>query len=151
MRPAVAGDREGWAALFQDYRRAGHLGVDPRVADRVWAWTRDPTHPVRALVAADGDELVGFAHYRRFPRPITGDEGLYLDDLFTHPAARGRGVARALIEDLAQQVHHGDFAVLRWSTRPDNRGAQALYERIAQRAQTITYNLTPRGRQIAPG
>ena len=150
VRPAVFADHERWAELFDHYRRAGHLEPDRQVSDRVWAWTQDRSHPMRALLAVDGEAVVGFAHYRPFPRPITGDEGLYLDDLFTDPTVRGRGVARAMIEHLADQVHQGRFAVLRWTTRPDNHAARKLYERIAQRAGSITYNLTPRDHQIAP-
>lgn len=154
VRHAVAADHERWTALFDHYRHAGHLAPDRQVSDRVWAWTQDPVHPVSALIAADGDEVVGFAHYRRFPRPINGDEGLYLDDLFTRPAARGRGVAKAMIDHLADEVHQGRFAVLRWTSRPDNHAARGLYDRIAQRAESITYNLARQSahdRPAAPG
>lgn len=72
------------------------------------------------------------------------DRALYLDDLFRRPAARGRGVARALISFLADEVMAGEFALARWTTKPDNTSARQLYDQIAEVADSVTYNLPRR-------
>jgi GNAT superfamily N-acetyltransferase len=143
VRVVVPADHDAWSALFDEYRAAAGLDPDPVVTARSWSWVADPTHPVRALVAVDGDTLVGFAHARRFPRPILADEGLYLDDLFTRPSARGRGVARALLHRLAQEARADGLGVLRWTTRPGNAAARRLYDDLASVADSVTYDLRP--------
>lgn len=143
VRPVVAADHDAWSAMFEEYRSAAGLDPDPVVTARLWSWVQDPAHPVRALVAVDGDLPVGFAHARRFPRPILADEGLYLDDLFTRPVARGRGVARALLHRLAQEARAEQLGVLRWTTRPGNVAARRLYDDLASVADSVTYDLRP--------
>lgn len=59
---------------------------------------------------------------------------LYLEDLFVHPSARRRGVARALLarlRDLAVERGCGRFE---WMVLDWNRDAFALYESIGARS-----------------
>lgn len=111
---------------------------------RVWSWITNPAHPVQALLAENDADPVGFAHVRRFPRPITGDEELYLDDLFTRPEAHGTGVARALLAHLAAEVEAGEVSIVRWTTRTGNETARRLYDHVAQVSDSVTYNMTGR-------
>ncbi|WP_275901636.1 GNAT family N-acetyltransferase [Paenibacillus sp. SYP-B3998] len=48
-------------------------------------------------------QTVGIAHYL-FHRTIWMKDACYLQDLFVNEAARGHGVARALIERVAQSA-----------------------------------------------
>ncbi|NKY07118.1 GNAT family N-acetyltransferase, partial [Cellulomonas hominis] len=96
-----------------------------------------------AVLAVTEDGPVGFAHARRFPRPILGAEGVYLDDLYTSPSARGRGVARALLGELAAQARAEGLGVVRWTTRPGNAAARRLYDAVATVADSVTYDLVP--------
>lgn len=143
VRPAADADRAAWAAMFADYRAGAGLAPDPDAVARVWTWVCDPAHPLRALLAVTEDGPVGFAHARRFPRPILGAEGVYLDDLYTSPSARGRGVARALLGDLAAQARAEGLGVVRWTTRPGNAAARRLYDAVATVADSVTYDLVP--------
>lgn len=149
VRPAGAADRDAWAALFTEYRAGAGLSPAPDVTARVWAWVRDPAHPVRALLAEVDEVAVGFAHVRRFPRPILGTDGLYLDDLFTSPQVRGRGVARSLLGHVAAQAAADGLGVVRWTTRPGNAAARRLYDTLATVADSVTYDLVP-GTDAAP-
>lgn len=53
-----------------------------------------------------------------------------MNDLFTAPDARRRGVGEALIRACLDAVRERGAAILQWQTAPDNTGAQALYERV---------------------
>ena len=141
VRPVEPADHEAWARLFAAYREFYELEEEPGVVDRVWGWIRDEAHEVYALVAEADGEVVGFAHHRMYARPAEGGTGLFLDDLFTAAHARGRGVARALINRLADLARERGAAKVRWVTAADNATAQRLYDDVAERTEWVTYDL----------
>ena len=53
-----------------------------------------------------------------------------MNDLFTAPEARRRGVGEALIQACLDAVRGRGAAILQWQTAPDNTSAQALYDAI---------------------
>jgi GNAT superfamily N-acetyltransferase len=136
-------DREEWAALFRVYRAFYNLAPDEAVINRVWLWLTDDAHEVGAFVATSTDRLVGFAHYRRFARPSAGSVGMYLDDLFTDPDARGTGVGRALIAEVSAAAKREGCTVVRWITSTDNATARRLYDSVATATEWVTYDLVP--------
>jgi GNAT superfamily N-acetyltransferase len=141
VRPVEPADREAWGPLFAAYREFYELEEAPEVVDRVWEWLNDRAHELNALVAVVDGEVVGFAHHRFYVRPSEGGCGLFLDDLFTVPAVRGRGVARALISRLADLARERGCEKVRWVTAADNVTAQRLYDDIAERTEWLTYDL----------
>jgi GNAT superfamily N-acetyltransferase len=143
IRPARTIDYDQWAELYRDYRAFYRLESDEQVVNRVWTWINDPAHEVNCLVAVTGSDLVGLAHHRRFARPSSGTIGLYLDDLFTAPTARGSGVAGALLQALSELAERQGLSVVRWITATDNDRARRLYDRTAALTKWVTYDLTP--------
>jgi GNAT superfamily N-acetyltransferase len=136
-------DFEQWADLYRDYRAFYRLVPDEVVVECVWSWVLDDEHEVNALIADDEGRLVGLAHHRRFARPSSGTIGLYLDDLFTLPAYRGRGVGRALLGALADLAEAEGLSVVRWITAEDNAQARRLYDAVATATHWVTYDLLP--------
>jgi GNAT superfamily N-acetyltransferase len=143
VRAIQPGDREEWAALFRAYREFYNLLPDEAVVERVWLWLMDDAHEVGAFVATSTDRFVGFAHYRRFARPSAGSVGMYLDDLFAHPEARGSGVGRALINAVSAVAKREGCTVVRWITASDNAAARRLYNSVATATTWITYDGVP--------
>jgi GNAT superfamily N-acetyltransferase len=141
VRPIEPADREAWAPLFAAYRVFYELEDEPEVVDRVWGWIEDPDHEVNAQVAVVDGRVVGFAHHRFYARPSEGGTGLFLDDLFTLPELRGRGVGRALITRLAEIAREAGAGKVRWVTAHDNTTAQRLYDDLADRTEWLTYDL----------
>ena len=141
VRPVEPADHDAWASLFAAYREFYELDDEREVVERVWGWIQDETHEVNALVALSDGEVVGFAHHRRYARPAEGGSGLFLDDLFTAAHVRRRGVARALINRLADMARECGAAKVRWVTAADNATAQWLYDDIAARTDWVTYDL----------
>ncbi|UBQ04203.1 GNAT family N-acetyltransferase [Curtobacterium sp. TXMA1] len=101
-------------------------------------------HGLSGLVAEDADgRLLGLADLRRFARPSSATTGLYLDDLFTAPDARGRGVATALLHEAAATAAAEGASVIRWITAEDNATARAVYDRVAEATPWVTYDMRP--------
>jgi len=143
VRPVTTTDQTRWKELFRGYREFYRLPESEDVVSRVWGWLMDPEHECQALVAESNGIVVAFGNYRRFARPSTGSVGLWLDDLFTSEQARGQGVARAIINELAQLTGVQGASVLRWITAQDNLQAQALYDQVATRTSWVIYDAAP--------
>ncbi|ORI15809.1 GNAT family N-acetyltransferase [Rhodococcus sp. 1168] len=143
IRLLAADDETRWRVLFREYRAFYKLPESEIVVSRAWGWFMDPQHECKSLVAAVDGNIIGFAHHRRFSSPYTGTTGIFLDDLFTDPAIRGRGVGRALIGRLTEMAAAEDRAVVQWVTAEDNHQAQALYDTLAMRTSWVTYEAEP--------
>ncbi|NLT26882.1 MAG: GNAT family N-acetyltransferase [Microbacteriaceae bacterium] len=143
VRPITAADEAQWRPLFRGYREFYRLEPDEAVIDRVWSWLLDPEHEVRGIGVEHDGELVGIGHYRRFARPSTGTVGIWLDDLFTKPDARGAGAARALLEAVRSIAAEEGCSIVRGITAEDNHRAQALYDQLGTRTNWVVYDGAP--------
>ncbi|MEO8094460.1 MAG: GNAT family N-acetyltransferase [Pseudolysinimonas sp.] len=139
IRAIAAADHDQWRELFRAYGVFYETEFTDDVFDGVWAWLLDPAHAVKALVADDGGELVGFAHIRRLSDTFTAGPSWFLDDLYVAPDRRGQGVARALIERGYADGAAAGGGTFRWITASDNVTAQVLYDKIATRAGWLVY------------
>jgi GNAT superfamily N-acetyltransferase len=77
---------------------------------------------IEAVIACRGARPVGFALYFHNFSTFLGRRGLYLEDLYVVPEARGQGVGRALISHVAATaVRRGcgrfEWSVLDWNSR----------------------------------
>ena len=69
-----------------------------------------------------------------------------MNDLFVEPAARGGGVADALIAACVERCRERGAAVLDWQTALDNERAQAVYDRVGGRQERwLSYSLRVSG------
>lgn len=144
VRPVEASDAGAWAALYAGYRDFYRLPEDHEAVATTWAWVLGREHGMSGLVAADADgTLLGLANLRRFARPSSATTGLYLDDLFTDPAARHRGVATALLCAAGSLAADEGASVVRWITAQDNDRARAVYDRVATATPWVTYDMAP--------
>lgn len=134
-------DRREWERLYRAYAEFYRVPMTNDILDTVWGWIHDPAHEVRALVARAGSDLAGLAHFRPYARPLRGVTGMFLDDLFVDPAARGDGLGTRLIEAVAEEARARGFGLLRWITADDNYRARTAYDRIARRTTWITYDM----------
>lgn len=65
----------------------------------------------------------------------------YLQDLFTAPEARGKGVARALIAAVTEWARAENCSRVYWSTQETNATARRLYDRVALNRGFILYQI----------
>jgi GNAT superfamily N-acetyltransferase len=141
IRRPIEADRASWDRLYAGYAAFYKVAQTPEMRDRVWNWILDRAHSTEAFVADQDGNLVGLAHFRPFARPLMASTGCYLDDLFVDHAARGSGAADALLNALAEESRQRKWTVIRWITGEDNFRARAVYERLAQRTNWVTYDI----------
>ena len=139
IRPPRPHDRPAWDGLWQGYLRFYRSRLEPEVTELTWNRLLDPGQEPHGLVAELDGRLAGFAHYL-FHRSTWSRTGYcYLEDLFTAPEARGRGVGRALIEAVAAAAEAAGASRLYWQTQEFNADGRALYDTLARRTSFIVY------------
>lgn len=144
VRPVEGRDAGTWASLYREYRAFYRLEPDEQAVERTWRWVAEGQHGMTGLVAVDeSDQPVALANLRWFARPSTSTMGLFLDDLFTGPAARGRGAGTALLRRAAEMAAEAGASVVRWMTDEDNHTARRVYDSVATATHWVTYDMRP--------
>jgi GNAT superfamily N-acetyltransferase len=103
----------------------------------------DPEREGVQLIARDsGGNAVGFATVFWSWSTLGATRIGVMNDLFVTPAARGSGIAPALIDACLERAREHGAGSLTWQTARGNARAQALYERVgARRDEWIDYSL----------
>jgi GNAT superfamily N-acetyltransferase len=83
--------------------------------------------------------LLGLVHFLFHRSTITIESTCYLQDLFTVEAARGKGVGRALIEEVYRYAEQADSSRVYWQTHETNATAMKLYDRVAEKSGFLVY------------
>ncbi len=144
VRSVQPADRAAWQPLWNGYNafygRAGETALPAQITEATWARFLDADEPVHALVAADErGALVGLAHYLYHRSTTRIELTCYLQDLFTAPAARGRGIGRALIDGVYAAAREAGVKRVYWQTQATNAAGRTLYDQVAQHLGFIVY------------
>ena len=75
----------------------------------------------------DAGRVLGFALWFLNYSTWTGVHGIYLEDLYVRPAARGTGYGKALLAQLARICVERGYRRLEWSVLDWNEPALAVY------------------------
>ncbi|MDD3838138.1 MAG: GNAT family N-acetyltransferase [Phenylobacterium sp.] len=81
-------------------------------------------------IAEVGGEPVGFALWFYNYSTFAGRHGIYLEDLFVKPQARGQGAGKALLANLARRCVAEGLARLEWSVLDWNAPSIAFYDSL---------------------
>ena len=87
-------------------------------------------------IARLNGEPVGFALWFYSVSTFEGRHGLYLEDLFVRPEARGGGIGRALLAHLARRCADEGLARLEWAVLDWNAPAIVFYDGLGASAKT---------------
>ncbi|MEW2253395.1 GNAT family N-acetyltransferase [Streptomyces sp. NPDC006975] len=147
IRPATPADLPVIHTLIQElaaYEKAPHeaKATPAQLHDALFS-----AHPAAfAHIAEDDDtgEPVGFALWFLSFSTWRGTHGIYLEDLFVRPAARGAGHGKALLTELARICAERGYQRLEWSVLNWNEPAIGFYESLGARPQDewTVYRLT---------
>ncbi len=145
IRPAAPADAALILAFIRelaDYERLLHLVKIDLAGVEAMLFGERP----RAFcdIAEHDGEAVGFAFWFYSVSTFEGHYGLYLEDLYVRPKARGQGAGLALMAHLARRCRDEGLARLEWAVLDWNAPAIAFYDRLGATAKTewITRKLT---------
>lgn len=131
IRPASAGDIDtihGFILALADYERLVHEVKADR--DTLARHLFGPRPMAEVLIAEHHGAAIGFALFFHNFSTFEGRPGIYLEDLFVVPEARGLGAGKALLARLAQITIERDCARLEWSVLDWNAPAIAFYRSL---------------------
>ncbi len=142
IRPLEQSDHADWRRLWTAYLEFYKATVPEEVYDTTWKrlFTPGQFEP-RGFIALDGGKAVGLTHYLYHRSCWSIVDNCYLQDLFSAPEARGRGVGTALIEAVRQEAAKIGVTNVYWMTHETNATARRLYDRVARRTGFIEYDL----------
>jgi GNAT superfamily N-acetyltransferase len=85
---------------------------------------------IECLLVREADEAVGFALFFHNFSSFLARRGLYLEDLFVIPQARGRGHGKALMQHLARLAVQRGCGRFEWSVLDWNEPSIAFYRSL---------------------
>ncbi len=134
IRPATAADLPIIAVLIRalaGYEKLAHeVRFDPAVLGEKLFGARPYAEVLIGEVAGTPQ---GFALFFHNFSTFEGRPGIYLEDLFVQPAARGSGLGKALLACLAALAAERDCARLEWSVLDWNEPAIGFYQKLGAR------------------
>lgn len=138
IREPADRDYSAWRALWEGYTQIYNSPQPQTVTEHTWRRLLDPQSPVIGRVAVVDGEVLGFAICVLHEGTWVTTPVCYLEDLFVAPKARGRGVARTLIQTLQAEGENQGWSRLYWHTRHDNP-ARRLYDEFTPADDYVRY------------
>jgi GNAT superfamily N-acetyltransferase len=89
-----------------------------------------PAPCAEALIGEIDGRPEGFALYFRSYSTFVGKPGIYLEDLYVRPAARGLGLGKALLKTVARRAVERGCGRLEWSVLNWNEPAIQFYRSL---------------------
>ena len=134
IRPATPADLPLIAALIRELAEYEKLSDAVRFSDADLAAHLFGTRPMAEVVIGTAQgQAQGFALFFHNFSTFEGRPGIYLEDLFVRPEARGFGLGKALLGHLAQLAVERGCARLEWSVLDWNEPAIGFYRKLGAR------------------
>jgi GNAT superfamily N-acetyltransferase len=137
-------DYEAWRPLWDGYNafygRSGATALPEAITQATWERFFDAAEPVHALVAELEGRVVGLTHYLYHRSTTRLRDVCYLQDLFTAPELRGRGIGGRLIQAVYDSARAAGCSRVYWQTHVNNQPGRALYDKVARHEGFIVYS-----------
>lgn len=141
IRNATPADEAAWRILWQGFLDYYDHALDPAITANTWARLMDPACTMKVRLAVVDGVPLGFAIHQHHPSTWVIGSDCYLEDLFVSPAARGKGLGRALINDLIDLARANGWHRLYWHTDATNATARKLYDSFTAADGNIRYRM----------
>lgn len=136
VRAAVATDLPLINALIRELAEYEQLLHDVRFEeDSLGPYLFGPKPMAEVLIGEVDGAACGFALFFHNFSTFEGRPGIYLEDLFVRAPARGAGLGRALLAELARLATLRGCVRLEWSVLDWNAPSIAFYRKLGARSQ----------------
>lgn len=131
IQPARPQDVPQILALIRalaEYEKLTHLvvGTEAQLHEELFG-----ARPViECVLALEGERALGFALFFHNFSTFLARRGLYLEDLFVVPEARGRGIGKSLLQHLARLAIERRCGRFEWSVLDWNQPAIDFYQAL---------------------
>ena len=134
IRSATPADLPLIAQLIRDLAVYEKLASEVRFDEAVLGAKLFGPRPYAEVVIGEVAGVAqGFALFFHNFSTFEGRPGIYLEDLFVRPEARGSGLGKALLAHLASLAVERDCARLEWSVLDWNAPAIGFYQKLGAR------------------
>jgi GNAT superfamily N-acetyltransferase len=135
IRPATPADLPLIAELIRALAEYEKLADEVRFDEaRLGEKLFGPRTYAEVLIGEVEGTPQGFALFFHNFSTFEGRPGIYLEDLFVRPEARGQGVGKALLAELARLAVERDCARLEWWVLDWNEPSIGFYKSLGARA-----------------
>ncbi|HEY9731911.1 MAG TPA: GNAT family N-acetyltransferase [Drouetiella sp.] len=137
-----AEDHDRWVELWTAYLKFYKTSLPSEVFESTWQrlLTKSGTLRGQGVRAHDSGPLLGIVHYLTHESAWTPKQMCYLQDLFVDSEMRGHGLARQLIESVAQRAKNLDCYRCYWLTQEGNMQARILYDKVGRLSGFVRYD-----------
>ena len=139
VRLARPEDFAQWLPLWKGYQAFYKVDIPATVTELTWSRFHDAAEPMHCAVAELDGRLSGLVHYIFHRSCWTAGDYCYLQDLYTVPESREKGVGRALVEHVYAKAAEARAPRVYWLTHESNHQAMILYDRIAEKSGFLQY------------
>lgn len=141
IRPIAPEDKTQWLDLWQGYLTFYRTELSAEITETTWQrLLNDDEAPWGFVAIAEDGTCLGIVHYL-FHRSSWSEGGYcYLEDLFVSEKARGLGLGRSLIEEVATAAKAYGATRLYWATEHSNKTARKLYDQVAELTPFVQYH-----------
>lgn len=140
VRPLRREDEPAWRRLWRNYLAFYETELSEAGYATSFARLIDPAvEDYHGLLAVQGDEPIGLAHYICHRHGWRIEDVCYLQDLYVSSQHRGSGAGRALMEAVFAAADAAGRRDVCWMTQNFNAEARRLYDRIGVETPFIKY------------
>lgn len=134
IRPAIAADLPLIASLIRELADYEKLAHEVRFDEAALGERLFGARPYAEVLIGEVDGVAeAFALFFHNFSTFEGKPGVYLEDLYVRPQARGAGLGKAMLKELARIALERDCARLEWWVLDWNAPAIGFYQKLGAR------------------
>jgi ribosomal protein S18 acetylase RimI-like enzyme len=139
VRQLQVGDESKWQELYFDYLKFYETSPSDVNSELLWDRLTNSDPQIQALVAESNGVVIGIAHFHYQLSTWSDSSHCYLEDLYVAEDARGKGAAKALIQQVQELAIKQGCTELFWITKESNSSARKLYDQVANLSDFVRY------------
>jgi ribosomal protein S18 acetylase RimI-like enzyme len=139
VRQIQVGDKSAWQELYFAYLKFYETSPGDVNSELLWDRLTNSEPKIQALVAEANGVVIGIVHFHYQLSTWSDTSHCYLEDLYVAEDARGKGAAKALIQQVEELAIKQGCTELFWITKESNSIARKLYDQVANLSDFIRY------------